>query len=238
MNTCETEHLDCLEHTGSAQKLPTRLLQIEGQNEEVTGTRLVDTSNSEGNYVCLSYRWGSKSQQSMTTTANRNKYRDAVPWRELPSTISDAIRFCFRLGFEYLWVDSLCIIQDDQQDWLREASNMAGIYSRSVLTLAIHICDEASESFLQKRLLDAQQWSAGPYGCARIPFKDRSTGEIRDMYFWEDESFKGSRFLDLWWTSIRGIGRDGPFGNWFSRAWTFQEWFLSPRVLHVHAMTV
>ena len=106
----------------------------------------------------------------MTTTANRNKYHHMLPWRELPSTFRDAIKLCHRLGFEYLLVDSLCIIEGDEQDWLREASNKAGIYSISMLTLAM-------------------------------------------------------RFLAL----NQDIGRKGHSGRWVGRAWTFQEWSLSPR---------
>lgn len=238
MDTCEAEHETCLKHSGSLQDLPTRLLKIEERDGEEMGTRLVDKSDVEGTYACLSYCWGSNSQLSMTTTANRNEYRHSVPWQELPPTIRDSIKLCHELGFEYVWVDSLCIVQDDQQDWLREASDMARIYSRSGLTLAIHLCDDASESFLQKRLLDAEQWSDGPLGCARISVNDSNTVDSRDMYFWQDESFKGSRFLDLWWRSITDLRRDGLSGEWLNRAWTFQEWFLSPRVLHIHAMTV
>lgn len=238
MDTCEKEHETCLKHHGSVQDLPTRLLKIEKRDGEEIGMRLVDKSDIEGIYACLSYCWGSNPQLSMTTTANRNEYRHSVPWQELPPTIRDAIKLCHKLGFEYIWVDSLCIVQDDQQDWLREASDMARIYSRSALTLAIHLCDDASESFLQKRMLDAEQWSDGPSGCARIAFNDSNTGDKRDMYLWQDESFKGSRFIDLCWSSITDFRRDGTSGEWLSRAWTFQEWFLSPRVLHIHAMTV
>lgn len=240
MSSCEAEHKQCLEHikSVSVQKLPTRLLKIEEQNGGVVGVRLVDTSDVEGTYACLSYCWGSNRQELMTTTANLDKYRHKIPWQELPSTLGDAIKLCYRLGFQYLWVDSLCIVQNDEQDWLREASNMAGIYSKSALTLAVHLCDDASESFLQKRLLNTKQWSDGRYGCARVPFTDPSTGDKREMYLWEDRSFEGSRFLDGGWAGIKNFMRDQPSRKWFNRAWTYQEWFLSPRVLHIHTMTV
>lgn len=216
------------------QKLPTRLLEIEGQNGEVMGVKLVDTKNFPMAYACLSYCWGSIRQVFMTTTASRDEYRDAVPWRQLPPTISDAVKLCYKLGFQYLWIDSLCIIQDDHNDWLREASRMAGIYSRSALTLAIHLCKDTSASFLQIRSLHTEQWSDGAYKCARIPCTHNSTGEKGDIYVWHDEC-KASPILE--WFSIRESGRNGPLGHWLRRAWTFQEWFLSPRVLHVHAMS-
>lgn len=240
MSTCEAEHKDCLEHfkSTSAQDLPTRLLKIEKQNYGLIRVRLVDTGDFQSVYACLSYCWGSSAQSTKTTTENRDEYRQAIPWQDLPPTIGDAIKLCCRLGFEYLWVDSLCIIQDDNQDWLREASQMAGIYRRSALTIAVHLCEDASESFLQQRLLDTEQWSDGNSGSAKIPFKDRSTGDRRVIYLWKDRDFKGSGFLDWGFQSIKAAREDKLAVGWFSRAWTFQEWILSPRVLHIHSTTV
>lgn len=116
MDAREAEHETCLKHYGSVQDLPTRLLKIEKRDDEDIRMRLVDKSDVEGIYACLSYCWGSNSQLSMTTTANRNEYRHSVPWQELPPSIRDAIKLCHKLEFEFVWVDSLCILQDDQQD--------------------------------------------------------------------------------------------------------------------------
>ncbi|KAH4101976.1 hypothetical protein HBI04_191030 [Parastagonospora nodorum] len=59
-----------------------------------------------------------------------------IPVSELPKTFSDAIDISRVLGIQYLWIDSLCIIQDDQADWEKHVEIMASIYESSYLTLA------------------------------------------------------------------------------------------------------
>ena len=59
-----------------------------------------------------------------------------MPWKLLPRTFQDAVALLSELDIEYLWVDALCIIQDDQADWRHEATKMASIYSHAYLTIA------------------------------------------------------------------------------------------------------
>lgn len=58
-----------------------------------------------------------------------------IPWELLPTTFRDAIQVTKGLGIRYLWIDSLCIIQDDDVDWKEESSKMASIYQNSFLTI-------------------------------------------------------------------------------------------------------
>lgn len=105
-----------------------------------------------GKYACLSYCWGvSKAQTGQTTRENLPRQLKGIAFQDLASTVVDAIRLCFKLGFRFLWVDRLCIVQDDNKDWLEEASRMCEIYSRSALTISVPICTESSQSFLDER---------------------------------------------------------------------------------------
>jgi hypothetical protein len=70
-----------------------------------------------------------------TTKLTYSTYLEVVPWKALPSTFKHAIELTRRLGLRYVWIDSLCIVQDDAVDWRHEGSRMASIYAHSYITL-------------------------------------------------------------------------------------------------------
>lgn len=71
-----------------------------------------------------------------TTSATIAQRKKAIPFSQLPRTFQEATSIIRRLGFRYLWIDSLCIIQDDEADWQRESAQMADIYAKAALTVA------------------------------------------------------------------------------------------------------
>ena len=87
-------------------------------------------------YFCLSHSWGIGHASCTTVKANLVARKNAIPWGELPTVFRQALEFTHKLGGEYLWIDSLCIIQDDVLDWSNESKKMAGIYKSAMLTLA------------------------------------------------------------------------------------------------------
>ncbi|ROW15235.1 hypothetical protein VPNG_02965 [Cytospora leucostoma] len=234
METCATEHHRCRAHLGPAQRLPTRVLEMSSEPDTgaITGVRLVETHNSVGTYACLSYCWGPTPQTSKTVTTNLARYLDSIPLEDLPSTILDCLRFLCKLGFRYVWVDALCIVQDDNEDWLREASKMAAVYGAASLTLATHVCEDNTESFLHKRE-SMPRAEALSRSAAALPFVDENTGEKRVLHLWDRLPGDVRGFLDSW---VLTTGERS--SSWLERAWTFQEWWMSPRVLHVRQMTM
>lgn len=71
-----------------------------------------------------------------TTSATIAERMRGIPFSQLPKTFQEAGLLLSRLGFKYLWIDSLCIIQDDEADWQRESAQMASIYAKAALTIA------------------------------------------------------------------------------------------------------
>lgn len=227
MATCAAEHEKCLIHhdmySGLETKLPTRVLNI--SSDPATGhnikVRLVETHYSRGLYACFSYCWGPDAQESMTATLNFDQCLESIPLQNLPGTISDAIKLCRKLGFRYLWVDLLCIIQNLEQDWHRESSRMAAVYSQSALTVAIHPVERASKSFLQKLLQPTPEYESLVTNAVRLTYTDKPTGGERVMHLWREQSRETVGFLTGGW--VNGQLRDARGrSSWLNRAWTLQ----------------
>ena len=165
IKTCDGEHQMCSHVLKEDLELPTRILDLNSMpNREsmvkdkhwnelfaTTKLKLVETSASEcGRYVALSYCWGTTLAYK-TTRDTKQAHLEGIDFRHLPLTLQDAVMFTRYLGLRYLWVDCLCIIQDDNEDWQRQASRMGDIYLGSYLTIAAARAKDSSEGFLGTR---------------------------------------------------------------------------------------
>lgn len=168
---------------------------------------LYETNGQTGSYVALSHCWG-KSQILKTEHDSLNLRKRGIPWDIIPRTFQDAITFVRHLGLRYLWIDSLCIIQDDSADWERESARMASIYMNSVLTIA------------------ATKSADSEGGCFSVVPENGRTYKVTGL----DQG--GRQFTIYARPSVRSWEKS-PLPL-HSRAWCFQERILSPRVLHFH----
>ncbi|KAF2836682.1 HET-domain-containing protein, partial [Patellaria atrata CBS 101060] len=132
LENCVENHTLC-KSTSSDPYLPTRVLDIGLDSSR--DPFLFETNGQPGKYVALSYCWG-KTKVLTTTTKNISSHKRSIPLDTLPKTLQDAVIISRRLGIPYLWVDALCIIQDDGDDWAYEASKMCDVYSLAHLTIA------------------------------------------------------------------------------------------------------
>lgn len=98
----------------------------------------------------MSYCWGER-QNLVTTTLNLAIRRSGIPWPHIPQTLRDAILFAHHPGIHYIWIDALCILQDDMGDWMREASKMGEIYRNATLTLSATSSPNVSSGIFQSR---------------------------------------------------------------------------------------
>ncbi|PQE24439.1 heterokaryon incompatibility protein [Rutstroemia sp. NJR-2017a BBW] len=98
-------------------------------------TMLLETGGKRGSYLTLSHRWGER-PKTEPTKDNFDRFKQALPMDELPPTFKDAITATRQLGLQYIWIDSLCIIQHDKEDWVHESAKMGDIFESSSCTLA------------------------------------------------------------------------------------------------------
>lgn len=102
----------------SSHQAPTRLLALHG-----TSLKLIESLNLKSSlaYATLSHCWGTLEFLRLTQET-LNSFKISIPFEDLPKTFQDAITITQQLGIGYLWIDSLCIIQDSPKDWKKEAS--------------------------------------------------------------------------------------------------------------------
>ncbi|KAL1617617.1 hypothetical protein SLS56_010882 [Neofusicoccum ribis] len=208
---------------------PTRLIDVgtPSGNEE---PRLIITDEHDihkrcgkalPGYLILSYCWGENSDNSSaTTTKNFPDYQKAMSMDIFPATCRDAIRVTRSLGFRYLWIDAFCIIQDDEEDWHREAGRMVDAYKNAFLTIVPLQSQSAHDGLL----------NSSPSG-AIIPFESRVVQGLQGKY-WVHEIQPGPKDLfqspfkqrvSLSDASHEMLVREEHLSKWQTRAWTFQE---------------
>ncbi|KAF4499963.1 HET-domain containing protein [Fusarium agapanthi] len=109
------------------------------------GTKLKIVPGSVGysSYAALSYRWGSLDAIWQTTTKNLGMRLTQFNIVELPKTLSDTVQVVRNLGLKWVWIDSLCIVQNDKDDWAREAVKMASIYQNALVTISADSSEDA-----------------------------------------------------------------------------------------------
>ncbi|KAF4816417.1 hypothetical protein CGCSCA5_v006544 [Colletotrichum siamense] len=128
--------------------LPTRLLDLEDSK-----IRLVGTTDLHAKYVALSHPWGDPDEHShfCTYTDNIADHREGIDWDALPQTFKDAITTTRKLGFRYLWIDSLCIIQGPKGDFTEQSKRMEEVFSSAYCVLAASRATGQCDGFLGDR---------------------------------------------------------------------------------------
>ncbi|WKT38280.1 Protein kinase domain [Fusarium oxysporum f. sp. vasinfectum] len=136
---------------GNSNNLPTRVVDVgDGSNLPIHLTMSGDMKSAA--YFALSHRWGDDSTHHVgrTLIANHDDRYNSISWHELPLNFKDAIEVTRGLGVRYLWIDSLCIVQDDNDDWARESVRMEEVYSNAQCVLAASSANSSEEGFLQR----------------------------------------------------------------------------------------
>ncbi|KAL3608810.1 hypothetical protein FPOAC2_03821 [Fusarium poae] len=132
--------------------LPTRVLDLTGspdlpESVDDIKIKLRETNKDEtGLYTALSYCWGRDTDLHFKTTQTTlEAHKAGIAWSSLPLVHREAILTALYLGIRYIWIDSLCIIQDSHEDWLSESVRMGSVYSNAHLTIAATSSSSPSE---------------------------------------------------------------------------------------------
>ncbi|KAJ9613066.1 hypothetical protein H2200_003007 [Cladophialophora chaetospira] len=190
------------------EPLPRRLLQI-------TDDRVVlreDPAQKRHPYACLSHCWGNSPRhpQSVVLKTKRStlaQFKVEVPWNELTKTFKDAVDVCRWLNIEYLWIDSLCILQDSVDDWSQSATEVGSIYENALLTIA------------------ATKSKEGREGCYSTP-----NGQHLAHLVTETDNVYVRRKPPSY--PVHDLSLDMENFPLLDRSWVYQEMHLSSRVLH------
>lgn len=210
IQSCETTHSHESCAAPARNPLPARVLSITGSVDSPSIRLHMPEPDTLDRYIALSHCWG-KVPGVKTTSTNLQDHLNNLEMKTLPRTFQDAIYCALRLGIEYLWIDSLCIIQDDPVDWEIESSKMCDIFSQAHLVIVSASASGDHEDFLGTR----------PVAYQGIPFESSEGSGIFDAVVRRE--MPHTKTLDS--------GHRFPLAGSHieSRAWCMQETFLARR---------
>ncbi|KAL5314570.1 hypothetical protein ACEPPN_017211 [Leptodophora sp. 'Broadleaf-Isolate-01'] len=221
---CVSDHEECNQQVNPY--VPTRLLHV-GQEDGSEEPYLVEkddmvfvenlhTSLPSGGattpilYAALSHCWGTTAH-CKTTKATLSERKACIPMSSLNRTFADAVTATRALGLKYLWIDSLCIIQDSVQDWEKESATMCWVYGSAYVNIAAKSASDGDTGFLHTR-------------------------PIVDMCSMKPAAGKTNCLLgDFWIRPERRESQSQTDSKLSSRAWCYQEMLLTPRILSFEA---
>ncbi|KAL3257175.1 hypothetical protein ABHI18_007041 [Aspergillus niger] len=213
LDKCCRKHAKCEGYKDRAHSLPTRVIDV---GDSLTQPYLHISADGEtGRWAAWSYCWGGDSNFTLNASSF-DGLRSGRSLATFPATLRDAVLVTRALGFRYLWIDSLCIFQDDSNDWAVEASRMSRIYRHATVTIAATSAETADDGFLDKR---------APYFGCPFPWRRRShRGSVNDDF----------RAYPVVFRSYTNEFNKEPsrYSRWATRGWTFQEELLSKRLLY------
>ncbi|KAK2599937.1 hypothetical protein QQS21_005321 [Conoideocrella luteorostrata] len=209
LRVCDEDHkpLRC-RLKSKPENLPTRVLDV-GDGEDFHFLRLCEPKPGQGiEYIALSHSWGKLSPEQKSTfctnAANVGARHVGFDIDKLPQAFKDAIHVTRRLQKRYLWIDSLCIVQDDESDWELESRRMEAVFDNAYCTIAATSAKDCTVGFLNTQPTKQQ--------CIKVPTS--SHGQVFICETTDD------------------FDRDVEDGILNKRAWVLQERALSCRTIH------
>lgn len=151
LHTCMHDHKLCNRTSGDVKSLyvPTRLIDLR-EGLRVIETRFCHMSERRLRYATLSHKWR-KDGSLRLLQSNLDAFLERIEPGSLPPVFNDAVEVAQRLGIDYIWIDALCIVQDDADDWAKEAAMMGSVYQNAMLNIGASAAAEAQNTIVTKR---------------------------------------------------------------------------------------
>ena len=208
LEECSGQHKASCANLRWSNQAPTRLVRILSDSR----LQLSSSHASSVDYAAVSYSWGTQIltpddrpviSKGQTTPLNIRPRHDSLSISDLPSTLQDAVTLCRLVGLSYVWIDSLCIIQEEKgmSDFLHEAPRMNEYYGNARFTIAVCCNDKATLPML------------APRPAFVYPIQDCRLSLL---------------YLNVRDIPLKDMLSQSPLSK---RAWTLQEEHLSPRIL-------
>lgn len=215
LQLCKKEH----DHKVFDQTyIPKRLVDVSSDTPRLILREVVPPSSHSSSavrYAAISYCWGSGERQAKTTATTLQDRQAGISETEMPAVLRDAIKVTRALSIPFLWIDALCILQDDQSDWEQQCAEMHHIYGSAQLTFCVANSRSCNEGFLQPK---------NPR--VRLPFQSHRVPDITSSFLVQLYWPRQRSLYDESWCLLTEEILQSP---WNRRAWVFQESKLSFR---------
>lgn len=228
---CRRTLSQCDEFDAEDVPLPSRCIEIVPYQQGGSWKErwiLKETHGEQGRYIALSHRWREETERAMTRVANmrcrmgepcghdHGPYAFNDVWRDNTPLFREAGHLAALLGVRYLWIDSICIIQDSpgKKDWEHEATKMADYYQYAWLTIAATTLSKDGGLFKSIEMEDLPRVTRLPY----MAIDGRQQGHIYVQCAGE------TALATDYKTYVS-------HSELLQRGWVFQEWMLSRRLV-------
>lgn len=189
--------------------MPSRVIHVSSDDRD---PYILPTNGKFGKYIALSHCWGGHISIALTTQT-LEEFKGKISMARLPANFRDAVLLTRRLGFEYLWIDCLCIMQDSLEDWEIESKHMGQVYHDAIFTIAASTASKSTDGILHT-------FTDYELSGISISLKLSKDGKPEDHVDMVLPNIKRENLGDLL--------RDEPLA---ARGWTLQEEVLSARTL-------
>ncbi|KAI1009072.1 hypothetical protein LB504_003051 [Fusarium proliferatum] len=232
LSTCEAGHNHCLSQGwGQGKYFPTRVIDVNRvkdgpvslcERSEVR-TRFLSDGHKEGDlgreyppYWTLSHRWSNPELIVQLSQSTEHRLRSGIEVSDLSPTFRDAALLVHRIGFRYIWIDSLCIFQDSLREWQQEAKAMVDVYRHSFCNIS------ATGASLNPN-------GIGLFSKRRLPSRLLFPFKVHGQLLGDGENLEAGPWVffndSLWLDDVVSTTLN-------KRGWVVQERFLAPRVFH------